>query len=97
MRHQITQLVVQNEDLRTRWEYQARVIERLESNENRLMQLVRSIGKWIKSGESLIAEVLGDGRTLSFGRCGHSYALEASGERDHERERDRVPLSSVHR
>jgi hypothetical protein len=97
MRHQIAQLVAQNEELRAQREYQARVIDRLESNEIRRMQLVRSVGEWIKSGESLLAEALGDGRASSFGRRGHSYALEASGERDHERERDRAPLSSAHR
>jgi hypothetical protein len=94
MLRQIAQLVAQNEDLHAQREHHARVIERLESSESRRVQLIRNIGEWIKSGESLLAEVLGDGRTSSFGRRGHSYGLEASGERDHERERDRVPPSA---
>ena len=64
MRHQIAQLVVQNEDLCAQREYRARVIERLESNEIRRMQLVRGVGEWVKSGESLLgglADALGDG------------------------------------
>ena len=31
----------------------------------------------------------------SFARRGHAYALETPTERDHERERDRAPLSSA--
>jgi hypothetical protein len=98
MRNQIAQLLAQNEELRAQWEHQARRIERLEGSEIRRMHLLRGVGEWIKNGDNLLgglAETLGEGRPSSFVRRGHPYALEGSAERDHERERDRAPLSSA--
>jgi hypothetical protein len=92
------QLFAQREELRSRLDDQARFIERLENNESHRQQLIRGVVDWFKSGESrlrMLADTLDEGRASSLLRCGHSYALKMLAKREHERERDCVPLSGV--
>jgi hypothetical protein len=98
LHNQNIQPFAQREELRSRLDDQAHFIERLENNESHRRQLIRGVVDWFKSGESLLrtlADTLDEGRASSLLRRGHSYMLKMSAEREHERERDRVPLSGV--